>query len=171
MLFTSLWRKTKIASTRNIPSVFTSSFCYFYGSPGVDIPLTAPLLADKTRPDLISPSFNLLISQLQPPRVFDLTCYVSTLTTTRSLHWQSHSIRDTMDEATKLVSELQQKLTELDHKVWQYQRDMTSEFEKYAEDLLREVPQDISETVSKTIAESMKGCRFLYPDGARSIES
>ncbi|KAH8790002.1 hypothetical protein F5882DRAFT_401589 [Hyaloscypha sp. PMI_1271] len=76
-----------------------------------------------------------------------------------------------MDEAAKLVCELQLKLAQLDHKVWQYQRDMSSEFEKYAEDLLREVPRDISETVSKTIAESMKGCRSLYPDGARPIES
>ncbi|PMD55040.1 uncharacterized protein K444DRAFT_666948 [Hyaloscypha bicolor E] len=76
-----------------------------------------------------------------------------------------------MDEAAKLVCELQLKLAQLDHKVWQYQRDMKSEFEKYAEDLLREVPRDISETVSKTIAESMKGCRSLYPDGARPIES
>jgi hypothetical protein len=76
-----------------------------------------------------------------------------------------------MDEAAKLVCELQLKLAQLDHKVWQYQRDMTSEFEKYAEDLLREVPRDISETVSKSIAESMKGCRSLYPDGARPIES
>jgi hypothetical protein len=46
MLSTTLWRKTKIASTRNIPSVFTSSFCHFSRSRGVDIPLTAPLLAD-----------------------------------------------------------------------------------------------------------------------------
>jgi len=84
---------------------------------------------------------------------------------------QSHTLRDTMDEAAKLVSELQEKLTELDHKVWQYQRDMASEFEKYTEDLLAGVPDDVSETVSKTIAESMKGCRSLYPDGARSIES
>jgi hypothetical protein len=84
---------------------------------------------------------------------------------------QSHSVRDIMDEAARLVSELQQKLTELDLKVWQYQRDMASEFEKYAEDLLREVPTHISETVSKTIAESMKGCRALYPDGARPIDS
>jgi hypothetical protein len=76
-----------------------------------------------------------------------------------------------MDEATKLVSELQQKLTELDQKVWQYRRDMTSEFEKYEESLLRGVPKDVSETVSKTIAESKKGCRSLYPGGAWSIES
>jgi hypothetical protein len=76
-----------------------------------------------------------------------------------------------MDEAAKLVSALQAKLTELDRKVWQYRLDMTLEFEKYSEDLLRGVPEDVSETVSKTIAESIKGCSSLYPDGARSLES
>lgn len=76
-----------------------------------------------------------------------------------------------MDEAARLVSALQEKLTELDRKVWQYRLDMTLEFEKYSEDLLRGVPKDVSETVSKTIAESMKGCSALYPDGARSLES
>ncbi len=76
-----------------------------------------------------------------------------------------------MDEATKLVSELQQKLTQLDQKVWQYRVDMESEFEKYEESLLCGVPMDVSETVSQTIADSKKGCRCLYPDEARPIES
>ncbi|KAG4431564.1 hypothetical protein IFR05_012958 [Cadophora sp. M221] len=68
-----------------------------------------------------------------------------------------------MDEASKLVGELQQKLSELDLKVWKYRQDMAAEFEKYAEDLLRDVPKDVSETVSKTMAEAMKGCKALYP--------
>jgi hypothetical protein len=76
-----------------------------------------------------------------------------------------------MDEATQLVSELQQKLTQLDQKVSQYRLDMESEFEKYEESLLGAVPKDVSETVSKTIAESKKACRSLYPDEARPIES
>ncbi|KAH6664960.1 hypothetical protein B0J14DRAFT_607062 [Halenospora varia] len=66
-----------------------------------------------------------------------------------------------MDEASKLVSELQGKLAELDHKVWQYRRDMATEFTKYAEDLLRTVPIDVSETVSRAIAESMKDYESL----------
>ncbi|KAH8653187.1 hypothetical protein BGZ60DRAFT_436101 [Tricladium varicosporioides] len=66
-----------------------------------------------------------------------------------------------MDEASKLVSELQGKLAELDHKVWQYRRDMATEFTKYAEDLLRTVSIDISETVSRAIAESMKDYESL----------
>jgi hypothetical protein len=76
-----------------------------------------------------------------------------------------------MDEATRLVSELQQKLSELDHKVWQYRQDMASEFTKYAENVLRDVPKDVSETVSKAIAESMKGYKSLNPDGLTSVES
>jgi hypothetical protein len=76
-----------------------------------------------------------------------------------------------MDEASKLVSELQSKLAELDHKVWQYRRDMTTEFTKYAEGVLRDVPKDVSETVNKVIAESIKDHRSLYPDATNTIES
>ena len=76
-----------------------------------------------------------------------------------------------MDEASKLVLELQKKLSELDHKVWQYRRDMASEFTKYTESVLRDVPEHVSETVSKAIAESVKACKSLNPAGLSSIES
>ncbi|KAE8454219.1 hypothetical protein EG329_005144 [Mollisiaceae sp. DMI_Dod_QoI] len=76
-----------------------------------------------------------------------------------------------MDEASKLVSELQSKLADLDRAVWKYRRDMASEFDKYAEGLLRDVPKDVSETVSRTIAESMKGYRSLYPEVEAPLES
>jgi len=69
------------------------------------------------------------------------------------------------------VGELQFKLADLDHKVYKYQRDMVSEFDKYAERLLREVPHDISETVSRTIRESMKVYTSLYPGADMSVES
>ncbi|PBP16164.1 hypothetical protein BUE80_DR013042 [Diplocarpon rosae] len=74
-----------------------------------------------------------------------------------------------MDEASRLVSELQQKLSDLDLKVWKYQQDMAAEFEKYAESLLRDVPKDVSETVSKTMAEAVKGCSSLYPKTPASL--
>ena len=74
-----------------------------------------------------------------------------------------------MDEASKLVSELQHKLSELDQKVVRYRRDMVLEFEKYAERLLQGVPTEVSETVSKTVSEAIKGYRSLYPEAA--IES
>lgn len=76
-----------------------------------------------------------------------------------------------MDEATKLVSDLQFKLAELDHKVYRYQRDMVSEFDKYVEGLLRDVSKDVSETVSRTIKEKKKLYRSLYPEADAPVES
>lgn len=76
-----------------------------------------------------------------------------------------------MDEASKLVFELQNKLAELDHKVWLYRRDMASEFTKHAESLLRDVPRDVSETVSKALARSMKEYKSLNLDPAGAVES
>jgi hypothetical protein len=76
-----------------------------------------------------------------------------------------------MDEATRLVSELQSKLAELDHKVWRYRRDMASEFTKHAEGLLRDVPKDVSETVSRAIADSMKDYKSLNLDAKGSVEA
>ena len=60
-----------------------------------------------------------------------------------------------MDEASRLVSELQTKLAALDDKVARYQRDMASEFTKYAADLLRNVSKDVSDDVSRRIAKSV----------------
>ncbi|CAL3964029.1 hypothetical protein PZA11_001488 [Diplocarpon coronariae] len=74
-----------------------------------------------------------------------------------------------MDEASKLVSELQQKLSDLNLKVWKYRQDMAAEFEKYAASLLRDVPKDVSETVSKTMAQAIKGCTSLYPTAPASL--
>ncbi|TVY42024.1 hypothetical protein LOCC1_G005583 [Lachnellula occidentalis] len=76
-----------------------------------------------------------------------------------------------MDEASKLVLELQSKLAELDHKVWIYRRDMASEFTKHAEGLLRDVPRDVSETVSKALARSIKEYKSLNLDAAGAVES
>jgi hypothetical protein len=76
-----------------------------------------------------------------------------------------------MDEATRLVSELQSKLAELDHKVWLYRRDMASEFTKHAEGLLRDVPKDVSETVSRAMADSMKDYKSLNLDAKGSVEA
>jgi hypothetical protein len=41
---------------------------------------------------------------------------------------------------------------------------MTAEFKKYAEDLLRDVPENVSNTVNKAIAESLKRYPSLDPD-------
>ncbi|KAM0123621.1 hypothetical protein ACHAP3_010992 [Botrytis cinerea] len=68
-----------------------------------------------------------------------------------------------MDEASKLVRELSNKLTELDHKVDLYRKDMNKEYIKYEEDLLKNVAPSISQEVSKMIAEEVKNCKALYP--------
>ncbi|PQE09184.1 hypothetical protein CJF30_00009746 [Rutstroemia sp. NJR-2017a BBW] len=72
-----------------------------------------------------------------------------------------------MDEASKLVLELQRKLTELDHKVALYRKDMNDEFTKYEEDLLRNVPRDISHKVSTIIAGSLNSYKALDEDMER----
>jgi hypothetical protein len=76
-----------------------------------------------------------------------------------------------MDEASRLITELQEKLAQLDHKIWLYRQDMASEFKKYTDDLLRDVPGEVSDTVNKAIAESLKsypsldvGSQDAHPD-------
>ncbi|KAJ8068049.1 hypothetical protein OCU04_003625 [Sclerotinia nivalis] len=68
-----------------------------------------------------------------------------------------------MDEATRLVGELSKKLTELDHKVDLYRKDMNKEFIKYEEDLLKNVSPNVSKEVSTIIAEKLKNYKALYP--------
>ncbi|TAQ86700.1 hypothetical protein B7494_g4975 [Chlorociboria aeruginascens] len=73
-----------------------------------------------------------------------------------------------MDEASQLVSELHRKLHELDHKVWRYRQDMTAEFTKYAEHLLRDVPHDVSESVNQAMADSLHEYTSLHPHASAS---
>ncbi|KAF7944092.1 hypothetical protein EAE96_010502 [Botrytis aclada] len=68
-----------------------------------------------------------------------------------------------MDEASKLVRELSNKLAELDHKVDLYRKDMNKEYIKYEEDLLKNVSPTISQTVSRMIAEELKNYKALHP--------
>ena len=76
-----------------------------------------------------------------------------------------------MDEAGRLVSELHNKLAELDQRVWNYRRDMAAEFARYTEDLLSTVPHEISETVSKIITEDLKDYQSLNPDAPEPLTS
>ncbi|TQS35422.1 hypothetical protein Golomagni_04157 [Golovinomyces magnicellulatus] len=71
-----------------------------------------------------------------------------------------------MNEASRIVSELQRNLAELDQKVKLYRRDMTSEFEKYTENLLQNVSSDVSDAVTRTMTESRKDYPLLYLDDA-----
>lgn len=72
-----------------------------------------------------------------------------------------------MDDATRLVSELHDKLTELDGKVAAYQRDMLAEFHRHMDECLEKYPEKVSNEVSRVIAESMSTGRYpaLTPAG------
>lgn len=68
-----------------------------------------------------------------------------------------------MDEASRIVADLQQKLKDLDHKVVQYRHDMCCEFDKFEREILCNVTQEVSSSVTKTIAASLSNYPALYP--------
>ncbi|RKF62373.1 hypothetical protein OnM2_033043 [Erysiphe neolycopersici] len=76
-----------------------------------------------------------------------------------------------MNEASHLVSELQRKLDELDHRVLIYRKEMASEFEKYTDHLLENVSPDVSKSVTQAIIESMKKYSSIFPDHGRDLLS
>ncbi|KAG9246810.1 hypothetical protein BJ878DRAFT_455558 [Calycina marina] len=79
-----------------------------------------------------------------------------------------------MEEANQLVSVLQAKLAELDTKVCKYQEEMADAFTKYSNDLLRNVPKEVSEHVNKFISAEIHNHPFLQPaaiDSAKSTSS
>ncbi|RKU45172.1 hypothetical protein DL546_006618 [Coniochaeta pulveracea] len=72
-----------------------------------------------------------------------------------------------MEDAHKLIAELLAKLGELDSKVASYQQDMLAQFQKYSDDLLKDVPEAISSEVSRAIAASMSKYPYLHPPSNR----
>jgi hypothetical protein len=72
-----------------------------------------------------------------------------------------------MEDAQKLVAELLAKLGELDSKVASYQQDMLAQFQKYSDDLLKDVPEAVSSEVSRAIAASMSKYPYLNPPSSR----
>jgi hypothetical protein len=68
-----------------------------------------------------------------------------------------------MDDAARLVSELQSKLAELDDKVAAYQHDMLAEFQRHMDDCLKDYPDHVSNEVSRIIAQSMSRYPALCP--------
>ncbi|KLU87422.1 hypothetical protein MAPG_06422 [Magnaporthiopsis poae ATCC 64411] len=71
-----------------------------------------------------------------------------------------------MDDASSLISDLLAKLADLDDKVASYRKDMTAEFQRYSDDLLRHVPAKVSDEVKSAIAVASRSGRYssLYPD-------
>ncbi|KAK4165397.1 hypothetical protein QBC43DRAFT_33310 [Cladorrhinum sp. PSN259] len=76
-----------------------------------------------------------------------------------------------MDDAARLVSELHDKLAELDGKVAAYQRDMLAEFHKHMEACLKDYPANVSSEVSRVIAESMSRYPSLSPTTPDTLDS
>ncbi|KAI1393547.1 uncharacterized protein F4822DRAFT_16175 [Hypoxylon trugodes] len=68
-----------------------------------------------------------------------------------------------MDDTASLVSDLLQKLTELDNKVNEYRNDMGQEFRRYSQQRLQDVPGDVSAKVERLIAEQFQNYPALSP--------
>lgn len=76
-----------------------------------------------------------------------------------------------MNEASRIVHELQCKLAELDRRVWLYRREMASEFEKYTDNLLKNVSSDVSKTVIHTMTQSKKNYQSIFSDNDTVFDS
>lgn len=68
-----------------------------------------------------------------------------------------------MDDTTNLVSDLLQKLAELDNKVNEYRQDMAQEFRRYSQQRLRDLPRDVSAKVEKMVAAQFHKFPALRP--------
>ncbi|KAI2466580.1 hypothetical protein F4781DRAFT_349496 [Annulohypoxylon bovei var. microspora] len=68
-----------------------------------------------------------------------------------------------MDDTTSLVSDLIQKLAELDNKVNIYRQDMAQEFHRYSRQRLRDVPGHVSANVQKLVAEHFQNYPAMSP--------
>ncbi|KAI8634598.1 hypothetical protein F5Y19DRAFT_118203 [Xylariaceae sp. FL1651] len=68
-----------------------------------------------------------------------------------------------MDDTTRLVSELLNKLAELDQKVYDYRQDMAQEFRRYSHRLLHDVPKDVSARVGQILAGELLNYPALSP--------
>ena len=68
-----------------------------------------------------------------------------------------------MDDTTILVSELLNKLAELDQKVCDYREEMAQEFHRYSHSLLQDVPEHVSVRVGEVLAEELHNYSALSP--------
>ncbi|KAK7728737.1 hypothetical protein SLS53_009390 [Cytospora paraplurivora] len=72
-----------------------------------------------------------------------------------------------LDTTATLIAEAQAKLAELDSRVASYRHEMATEFTRYSEELLRDVPEDVAYQVSQAIADSiLTNYPALYPPGS-----
>jgi len=59
-----------------------------------------------------------------------------------------------MDDAAVLIKDLQNKLAELDRKVLLYRQDLSYEFNRYTEEVLKDVPAEVADVVLKALSTS-----------------
>lgn len=72
-----------------------------------------------------------------------------------------------LDTTATLIADAQAKLAELDSRVASYRHEMATEFTRYSEELLRDVPEDVAYQVSQAIADSIAtSYPALYPPGS-----
>ncbi|OTB06883.1 hypothetical protein M426DRAFT_20630 [Hypoxylon sp. CI-4A] len=76
-----------------------------------------------------------------------------------------------MDDTTSLVTDLLQKLTELDSRVSEYRQEMALEFRRYSHQRLQDVPGDVSAKVEKLVAERFRNYPALNPALSHVLDS
>lgn len=68
-----------------------------------------------------------------------------------------------MDDAARLIEDLERKLEEIDHKVAAYRADMAAEFQHHSQALLKDAAPDVSAEVRRVIAESISNYPAIRP--------
>ncbi|KAI1752312.1 hypothetical protein F4782DRAFT_501320 [Xylaria castorea] len=76
-----------------------------------------------------------------------------------------------MDDTTILVSELLDKLAELNQKVCDYRQDMVQEFQRYQQRLLHDAPEHVSARVEEVLAAELHNYPSLSPGFALDATS
>lgn len=76
-----------------------------------------------------------------------------------------------MDDATRLIGDLQLKLAQLDDKVSAYRQDMALEFRRYSGDILQHLPHDISSQIQRRVVASFSDYPALGPELQRQADS
>ncbi|KAB5558063.1 hypothetical protein GE09DRAFT_99333 [Coniochaeta sp. 2T2.1] len=76
-----------------------------------------------------------------------------------------------MEDSKELIDELLARLADLDTKVASYRQEMLDQFQKFADELLKGVPEEVSNEVSRAIAESMAKYPALGGMPSRAAET
>ncbi|KAL1880628.1 hypothetical protein Daus18300_001239 [Diaporthe australafricana] len=72
-----------------------------------------------------------------------------------------------LDDTAQLIADAQAKLAELDGRVAAYRLQMATEFNRFSEELLQNVPEDAAYRVSQAVAESLVNYPHLFPPGGQ----